>query len=60
MLVCGQMNKTLENYIKYKIKIFKELKITISDEELEHMKSLKNDRDIDRYARDLIVKSRRD
>ena len=60
MLVCGEKARSVEEYIKYKLKVFKELKISMSDDELEHMKTLKTDRDIDRYARYLIIKSRGD
>lgn len=45
---------TLEQYIKQKIKILGQLNVKLTDEQLEHIKSLKNETAVDNYARDLI------
>jgi hypothetical protein len=47
---------TVDHYITEKIKILKELKIFLNRDELKHMKSLKTEVEVDRFARDLIMK----
>lgn len=50
--------KTLENYIKDKIKVLNQLCIELSWKELEHLKSLKSEIQVDNYARELIKRRR--
>lgn len=45
----------LNKYIKVKIKILKQLGITLNKTEYEHLISLSNEIQIDNYARDLIL-----
>ena len=44
-----------ESYIKEKIKVFKQLCIPLTKEQIEHMRSLKTEIQVDNYAHDLIV-----
>ena len=46
----------INTYIKHKIKILKQLCIRLTNEQLEHMLSLKTEIAVDNYAHDLIVK----
>ena len=47
----------MTNYIKEKLKILKELKIKLTDEQKEHMKLLHTEIAIDNYCRPLIMNS---
>ena len=51
-------NMSLKVYVRNKIKVLKELDITLSDYQIEHMKSLKNEIQIDNYAHDIITKKK--
>lgn len=46
---------TLERYIKDKVKILKELGIRLNVSQIDHLRSLTTEVDVDRYARDLII-----
>ena len=47
---------TLEEYIKEKIRVFDQLHIQLTPQQIEHMRSLNSEIAIDNYAHDLIVK----
>lgn len=51
------MNEQLKEYIRVKARILRQCGILLSDEELEHMKSLTREFDIDNYAHDIIINS---
>lgn len=47
---------TIKAYIKEKIRMLKkDFLITLTEDEIKHMKSLKRDIDVDHYAHDLIM-----
>jgi hypothetical protein len=48
----------VRGYIREKIKILSELCITLTDEQLKHLKSLTREIDVDNYVRDIITKSK--
>ena len=47
--------KNVKEYIKEKIKILSDFRIKLSDEEIEHINSLTNEVDVDRFAHRLIL-----
>ena len=49
------MNCDIQSYIKQKIKLLRQLCITLNNEQLEHILSLKTEIQVDNYAHDLIV-----
>ena len=49
------IKKTVKNYIKEKIEILKQLGIRLNDVQLNHIRGLKTEIAVDRYARDLIL-----
>ena len=55
---CGKQkhNVSLKVYVREKIKILKELDITVTDDQIDYMMSLKNEIQVDNYAHDLIKK----
>ena len=55
---CYERQVSLKAHIRNKIKVLKELNITLTDEQIEHMKSLKNEIQIDNYAHDIITKKK--
>lgn len=44
-----------ERYVKAKINVFKQLHIPLTKEQIDHMRSLKTEIQVDNYAHDLIV-----
>ena len=54
---CGarQHNMSLKSYVREKIKVLKELNITLTDGQIKHMQSLENELQVDNYARDFIM-----
>ena len=46
----------IEHYIKYKIKVLKQLGIRLTKAEKDHMKSLKTEIAVDNYARSIILR----
>ena len=46
----------ITRYIKNKLKVLKELYVSLNNEEIEHLRSLKTESDIDHYAHRLIMK----
>ncbi len=57
MTDCGirQRKPSLKSYVREKIKVLKELNITLTDGQIKHMQSLKNELQVDNYARDFIM-----
>jgi hypothetical protein len=48
-------NTSLENYIKEKIRLIREdFCIALNNEQIAHMKALKNEIQVDNYAQDII------
>ena len=47
--------KLLKTYINEKIKLLKELKIKINDEQIEHLYSLTNEIAVDNFVHDIIT-----
>lgn len=48
---------TLKQYVKMKIRLFeRDFHIKLSESEIEHMKSLKNEIQVDNYARDILFR----
>ncbi len=45
----------MNDYIKWKLKILKELNIKLTDEQKEHIKSLHTEIAIDNYVKPLII-----
>lgn len=53
----GRYHKpALKAYVREKIKVLKELNITLTDGQIKHMQSLENELQIDNYARDFIMR----
>ena len=50
-----QRKPSLKSYVREKIKVLKELNITLTDAQIKHMQSLKNELQVDNYARDFIM-----
>ena len=46
---------TIEQYIKVKLKILGQLHVRLTEEQERHMRSLKTEGDVDRYAHGLII-----
>ena len=44
------------HYVDKKISVFKQLGITLTKEQIEHMRSLKTEIQVDNYAHDIIKK----
>lgn len=54
-MVLSEQQVTLKQYIKEKIRMLKkDFFIKLTDEQIAHMKSLKNEIQVDNYAHDLI------
>ena len=54
-MVLSEQQVTLKQYVKEKIRMLKkDFMIKMTDEQIAHMKSLKNEIQVDNYAHDLI------
>ena len=52
----GRYHKpALKAYVREKIKVLKELNITLTDGQIKHIQSLKSELQVDNYAHDLIM-----
>ena len=49
------MERYLSKYIKYKLSVLKELQVRVTKFEKEHLKTLKNEIQIDNFCRTLIL-----
>lgn len=49
------MSEDIQSYIKHKIKLLRQLCVRLTNEQLEHLLSLKTEIAVDNYAHDLIV-----
>lgn len=47
---------SLSAYVREKISVLRQLNIVLDDDQIKHMKSLKNEIQVDNYAHDLIMK----
>lgn len=47
---------TVKDYIKTKLKVLKQLGIAVTDEDRERLKRCRTEYEVDRYARDLIMR----
>lgn len=47
---------SLSGYVREKIVVLRQLNIELDDDQIKHMKSLKNEIQVDNYAHDLIMK----
>ena len=47
----------MSGYIRKKLKVLRDFRVVLSDAELRHLKSLQQESDIDRFARELILKA---
>lgn len=52
----GSDKSSLNSYIIEKLRVLRELQITLTYDQLKHMKSLKSEIQVDNYAHDLIMK----
>ena len=50
------MPSDLRAYIKTKLKLLKDFKVALTDDQIEHIWSLDSEVEIDRFAHDLIMK----
>ena len=54
-MVLSEQQVTLKQYIREKVRMLrKDFCIDLTDEQIAHMKSLKNEIQVDNYAHDLI------
>lgn len=51
-----QSQMSLSEYVCEKIVVLRQLNIKLDDDQIKHMKSLKNEIQVDNYAHDLIIK----
>ena len=51
-----QSQMSLSEYVREKIVVLRHLNIELDDDQIKHMKSLKNELQVDNYAHDLIMK----
>lgn len=51
-----QSQMSLSEYVCEKIVVLRQLNIKLDDDQIKHMKSLKNEIQVDNYAHDLIMK----
>jgi hypothetical protein len=47
---------SLSRYVREKIVVLRQLGIVVDEDQIKHMKSLKNEIQVDNYAHDLIMK----
>ena len=51
-----QSQMSLSEYVREKIVVLRQLNIKLDNDKIKHMKSLKNEIQVDNYAHDLIMK----
>lgn len=53
-VVGGAKDPATEKYIKEKLEVLEDFHITLTEEQIEHMRSLATKLEVDRFVRDLI------